>query len=225
MAKTARVKSLDALQAMAAALECFRDDARSALDDLEMEIRRAVQWIGEDCREYWKQEVRRGWNRITEAKLQLEHAETFRRMEGQHSPCVEEQKALARAKQRLELAEGKVKAIAYWAAAVERAVNEYRAIRAHVNNWLDADFPKAVALLGRMSEALEAYVRLQAPADEHNLIMRAMMARNSSEVEGSGFGVQGSEEENSQPSNPESPEQTSDQQIPTPDSRTLNPEP
>jgi hypothetical protein len=176
MAKTARVKSLDALQSMAAALEVFRDDARGALDDLEMEIRRAVQWISEDCREYWKQEVRRGWNRVTEAKLQLEHAETFRRMEGQHSPCVEEQRALARAKQRLELAESKVKIIAYWVATVERAVNEYRAIRTHVSNWLDADFPKAVALLGRMTEALEAYVRLQAPADEHNLIMRALMA-------------------------------------------------
>jgi hypothetical protein len=214
MGKTARVKSLDALQSMTAALECFRDDSRSALDDLEMEIRRAAQWISEDSRQYWKQEVRRAWDRVTEAKLQLEHAETFRRAEGQHSPCVEEQKALARAKQRLETAETKMQSIAYWAAAVERAVNEYRAIRTHVSNWLDADFPRAVAVLGRMIAALETYVRLQAPADEHNLIARAMMAASKdSEV-----GVQDSGEENTQSTNSESP-------TPNPDRQILNPEP
>jgi hypothetical protein len=176
MGRTARVKSIDALQSMSAALECFRDDAGGALDDLEMEIRRAVQWIGEDCRQYWKHEVQRAWDRIIEAKRQLEHAQMFRRAEGQHSPCVEEEKAVVRAKRRLELAESKVQAVTYWAATVERAVNEFRGIRSHLVNWLDADYPKAVAALGRMISALETYVRLQTPGDEHDLIARAAAA-------------------------------------------------
>ena len=45
MGQPARVKSIDALQAMSAALVCFHDDACSALDDLDMELRRVLQWI------------------------------------------------------------------------------------------------------------------------------------------------------------------------------------
>ncbi|MBN2580973.1 MAG: hypothetical protein JXB10_18470 [Pirellulales bacterium] len=176
MGRPARVKSIDALQAMSAALTCFRDDAAGALDDLEMEIRRALQWIGEDCRQYWKQEIRRGEDRVIESQRQLEHAEMFRRAEGQHSPCVEEQKALARAKQRLETARRKAEAVKHWIVAIDRAVNEYRAIRSHLVNWLDADFPRAVAVLNRMITALETYIRLEAPTDEHDLIARALAA-------------------------------------------------
>jgi hypothetical protein len=43
---------------------------------------------------------------------------------------------------------------------VERALNEYRAVRSQFGNWLEADFPKAVAVMGRMIAALDSYVRL-----------------------------------------------------------------
>ncbi len=166
MGRPARVKSIDALQSMSAALECFHDHVRSALDDLEMEINRALQWIGQDCRQYWKQEVRRAWDNVTEAKLQLEHALIFRRGERQHSACMEEKKALERAKRYLELAQSKEQAIGHWALAIERAVHEYRGIRTNLVDWLDADFPRAVAVLGRMISNLESYIRLEAPADD-----------------------------------------------------------
>jgi hypothetical protein len=166
MGRAAWVKSIDALQSMSAAVECFHSDASSALDDLDMEIRRALQWIGEDCRQYWKEEVRRRWDRVTEAKQQLEHAQTFRRIEGQKSSCIEEKKALAAAKRHLDLAQDKLKAISHWVVAIERAVNEYRGIRSHLLNWLDADFPRAVAALSRMIANLENYVRSPMPVDD-----------------------------------------------------------
>jgi hypothetical protein len=166
MAGKARVKSIDALQSMSAAVQCFHDDATSALDDLDMEIRRAVQWIGEDCRQYWKMEIHKSWDRVTEAKRELEHAQMFRQIDDHRPSCIEEKKALATAKRRLELAQSKVDAITHWVVAIERAVNEYRGIRSHLINWLDADFPRAVAILGRLTSALEAYVRLQSPVDD-----------------------------------------------------------
>jgi len=176
MSPTARVKSIDALQAMSAALECFSNDASSALDDLEMEIRRALQWIGQDCRQYWKQEVRLARDGVTEARLQLEHAMMFRRIdEDQRASCVEEKKALERAKRRLQIAEDKVEVIPHWAVAIERAVNEYRGSRSQFVNWLEADFPRAVAALGRMISNLETYVHLETPADEHAPIDWASM--------------------------------------------------
>jgi len=164
MPRFARVTSIDALQAMSAALECFHADACNALDELEMQIRRALQWINHDCREYWTQEVRRGFERVAEARVQLQQALTFRRV-GEHQPsCVDEKKALEKAKRRLQTAQGKVEAIRHWAIVIERAVNEYRGSRAGLVNWLDADLPH-VAALKRMRAALESYVALETPGD------------------------------------------------------------
>ncbi len=170
MGQPARVKSIDALQAMSAALVCFHDDASSALDDLEMEIRRALQWISQECPGYWKQEHRLARDGVTEARLQLENARMFRRVAEEHSSFVEEKKALERAKRRLQIAEAKVEAIPHWAVMIERAVNEYRGSRSLFANWLDADFPRAVAALSRMISDLEAYVRLAVPVDEQSPI-------------------------------------------------------
>jgi hypothetical protein len=165
MGQAAWVKSIDALQSMSAALACFHEDAGSALDDLDMEIRRAMQWIGDDCRQYWKEEVRRGWDRVNEARQQLEHAQTFRRVEGHQPSCIEEKKALAAAKRRLELSQSKLKAIGHWVVAIERAINEYRGMRSHLLNWLEADFPRATAALSRMIANLENYVHSASPAE------------------------------------------------------------
>lgn len=167
MGPSARVKSIDALQAMSAALECFHADASSGLDDLDMEIRRALQWINQDCRQYWQHEVRLARDNMTEARLQLQNAMMFRRIdEEQKASCVEEKKALERAKRRLENAEKKVEAIPHWIVAIERAVNEYRGCRSQFVTWLEADFPRAVAALGRMIANLETYVHLQTPTND-----------------------------------------------------------
>jgi hypothetical protein len=160
MANPASVKSIDSLQAMTAALECFHADVVSALDELDMEIRRAMQWIGDDCRQYWRQEVRRSTERVVEAKLALEHAQMFRGEAGRPASCIEEKKILERERRRLQLAEAKIEAVKHWAITIERALNEYRAVRSQFANWLEADFPKAIAVMGRMIAALEAYVRL-----------------------------------------------------------------
>ena len=172
MGRPARVKSIDALQTMSAALECFRADSSTALDDLDMEIRRALQWISQDCRQYWNQEIRRARDAMNEAQIQLHNALTFRRIDKeQRASCVEEKKAVERAKRRLQLAESKLEAIPHWIVTIERVIDEYRASRTQFVNWLESDFPKAIAVLGRMIAALETYVRLGTPASEQPPIL------------------------------------------------------
>ena len=96
----ARLTRTDAAGEMAAAVDAFRNEATAAIEGLDMEIRRALEWIHHDRREHWEHEVRRGWERITEARVQLQQAMTARRI-GNHDPaCIDEKKALARAKQR-----------------------------------------------------------------------------------------------------------------------------
>jgi hypothetical protein len=173
MANPAQVKSIDSLQTMTAALQCFHADVSAAMDELDMEIRRALTWISEDCRQYWKQEIRRSTERVVQAKLALEHAQMFRGGDDRQASCIEEKKILEREKRRLQLAESRIEAVKHWSVTTERAVNEYRAIRSQFANWLDTDMPRAAAMMGRMIAALESYVRLGVP-DTHVPIAVAM---------------------------------------------------
>jgi hypothetical protein len=145
-----------------------------------MEIRRALQYICDDCRQYWRVEVRRSTERVVEAKLALEHAQMFRGGEERGSSCIEEKKILEREKRRLQLAESKVDAVKHWSLTAERAISEYRAIRAQFGNWLESDFPKAAAVMSRMIAALETYVRLGI-ADPHVPIALATLAPAANE--------------------------------------------
>ncbi len=165
MARAAKVTSIDAVVRMATALQAFRSEAGGALDDLQQEIQRALEWIHHDCKEYWADEVRRGWQEVTEARLALQHATTYRRVADHQPTCVDEKRALAAAKRRLQLAQEKVEAVRHWSRVIERAVDEYRAARSPLATFLEADLPRAVAVLDRMNEALQSYVALGVAAD------------------------------------------------------------
>ncbi len=157
----ARLTRIDAVQEMAAAVDAFRNEATAALENLDMEIRRALEWIHHDRHEHWDHQVRRGWERITEARVQLQQAMTARRI-GNHDPaCVDEKKALARAQQRFETAQRKVEAVRHCARAIDHAVDEYRGARTPLSGWLETEAPKALAALRRMMDNLEDYLAQQ----------------------------------------------------------------
>ena len=130
------------------------------MDDLQLEIRRALEWIHHDRKEYSAQEVRRGWERLAEARLQLQQAMTYRRMADRQPSCIDEKRALEAAKRRLQVAQEKVEAVRHWSQAIERAVNEYHGGCTQFTSWLEGDLPKALAALDRMTEALESYVAM-----------------------------------------------------------------
>lgn len=165
MSRSARVTSIGVLQTMAAALQRFRSESASAVDDLDIEIRRALEWIHHDRKDYWALELRRSAEDVTHARLQLQQAKMSRRMVGREPSCVDEQRALDRAKRRFETAEEKVKAVKHWEYVIDRAVDEFQRSRIHFASWLDTDIVQAVAVLNRMSESLESYISLEAPAD------------------------------------------------------------
>jgi hypothetical protein len=150
---------------MAAGLQGFRGEAVAALDDLQLEIRRALEWIHHDRKEYWAQEVRRGWERLASARLQLQQAMTYRRVADRQPSCIDEKRAVEAAKRRLELARQKVETVRHWSLAIERAVNEYRGGCTQFTSWLEGDLPKSLAVLDRMTEALESYVATPTPAE------------------------------------------------------------
>jgi hypothetical protein len=108
MDRRARVHAIEAVDAMAAALRQFGEELAAALDNLQSEIRRATEWVGVDRKNYWDGEVQRRWNRLSEARVELQRAQTYLRVSGQTPACREERKAVEQAKMRLETSLEKV---------------------------------------------------------------------------------------------------------------------
>ena len=163
MGQAARVTSIDAVRDMAAAITSFRDEASAALEELEMEIRRALEWIHHDRKEHWSDEVRRGWQHVTEARVQLQQAQMSRRIAEHEPSCFDEKKTLERTKRRLEVSQQKVEVVRHWVNAIDHAVNEYRGSRSQLAGWLDSDVPAALSALARITETLESYLAIAVP--------------------------------------------------------------
>jgi hypothetical protein len=127
-------------------------------------MQRALEWIHHDRKDYWAEELRRSWDGLSAARLQLQQAQVSRRIAGHEPACIDEKRALDRAKRRLETAQQKVEAVKHWTHVIERAVDEFQQSRAQFVDWLDTDLIQAVAVLNRMTASLESYTSLEAPA-------------------------------------------------------------
>jgi hypothetical protein len=140
----------------------FEADARDAVTMLQMEVRRAVDWIEQDRRRYWSHQAKRASDRVKQARNDLERAELTYGSE-EPPPCTEQKKMLAVAKRRLQLCEEKIKAVRRWVRVVRAELNEFDGQMARMNNYLDTDVPRAAAALERMLRALEKYVESSQP--------------------------------------------------------------
>jgi hypothetical protein len=163
MSPSARVTSIDALPLLAAALQKFRGEAANAVDDIEGEVRRALEWIHHDRKDYWALEARRAHEGLNQARLNLQQAMTMRRIADRAPSCIDEKRALERAKRRLETAQQKIMAVRHWETALDRVADDLRRSRTQFDAWLDVDVSRAVAALNDMSESLVAYITTTAP--------------------------------------------------------------
>ena len=158
MGQRARVTSIDAVDDFAAALRCFQHEVARILETLQLGIHRAVQWIQQDQRQYWKQQLRKSDQKVQEAKLALERCLIFKGGGDQRAACVEEKRALQRAKRRHQLCREKLQAVRRWSQDVERAVFEYKAEVGELRAWVETDAARTLALLERIRRTLEEYV-------------------------------------------------------------------
>lgn len=176
MSPRARLISIDAVDALRAALAKFGEEAASALADLDLEVKRGADWIQHDRKEYWAQEVRLGWDRVAEARANLQRRMIYRVSEERPS-ALEEKKALEAAKRRLQTAQQKVEAVRRWSYLVQREMNEYVAVIGQLAAWLQNDLPRALAALKRMGIALDAYVGTPVSAEAEVAAKKTAAAR------------------------------------------------
>jgi hypothetical protein len=163
MSKSARVTSIDALPLLASALQKFRSEGAGAVDDVAGQVRRALDWVSHDQKDYWTTELRHAEDALSQAKVQLQQALAVRRLADRSPSCDDEKRALERAKRRTETARRKLAAVHHWSIALERAADDFRRSHMQFASWIDIDVSRAVATLNKMSESLVTYISMKGP--------------------------------------------------------------
>lgn len=157
MKRAAQITDVEQLRPLKTAMVRFQHDSADALEMLRMQIQRAVEWLEHDRPAYWKEEVRRRWEKVNAARAELERAK-MRKVADREPPCRDEKAALAKAKDRLQFAEIKQREVRTWCLKVQHEVSEYESRACHLTSTLEGDFPRALNTLERMITALEKYL-------------------------------------------------------------------
>ena len=159
MADAAKVGSIDAIREFREALGTFIEDARNALTSVEMENRRLNEWVKNTQRLYWINEVKRRREKMNEARGELHR----RKLSGAGDTEAKETVRIANA--RLRVAEEKVEIVKKAAPILQHAIDEYLGLARPLGDMLGGELEHCMALLDRMAEALEDYIRISSPAN------------------------------------------------------------
>jgi len=156
MNRPANVRSIEHIRDLRISLINFEESARGAVDQLTMEVRRGLDWIENDRRCYWPDQVKKASELLTQKRNDLERCQL--RVGGDEPPsCYEQKKAYERARQRMRYCEEQVRVTKRWIRTVRAEMTEFEGQVAQTVTTLDTDLPRAIATLGRMLAALEKY--------------------------------------------------------------------
>lgn len=175
MADGADVRSIDAVRDWHAALAEYGDGLAEALAGVELEIRRAYDWLEEQLGR-WQRSIRECEEEVTRAKAELAQRK-FPGFDGREPDCSVQEKALRLARAKLEHAEDQVVKCRQWIGRLPKAIDElYVGASRRLANFIEAELPKGLADLGRRVAALESYAGLRidyAPAPAASSVVAA----------------------------------------------------
>ena len=164
MSQQADVKSIETLAFVRTAFAAFAHESGQALSEIEIQGQRTVEWICVDRAAHWKAEIRRMSDLVNKAIKDVEHCRTFKKVGDNTPSCIEEKKALEKARQRLARAEEKAEAVRRWTPIVQQQFRETCVRLVRFRDVIDVDCPRAMSQLEHMLRALDAYRQMSSPA-------------------------------------------------------------
>lgn len=180
MGSSANVRSTDAIREFAAAVAVFQEEARMCLMMLDSQLRHILFWLEQDRPQFWKREIENCMRDMTEARVRL-HQCRMRRLGDFRPSCIEEVKALEKAKHDMEFAQMQVPRVKRWHAEASHEGNEYRGRAAQLVQSIERDIPRLLALLAFTMDRLEAYAAVSTmPREEPD---RSFLLSLSADVE------------------------------------------
>lgn len=162
MGESARVTSVQAVQEWREAVCVFKDEAGEALISVDLEIRRTEDWVQNQLK-FWQNELRRREDLLVQARNDLVRRKMQVTPAGREPDTTEQQRALRRAQERLREAEEKIVKCREWAIKLRQAVEEYQGFGRHLAGMIEGDLSRAINLLERKLDALNAYLAMKAP--------------------------------------------------------------
>lgn len=156
MGPGADVRSVEAIETFRQSLITIHEDAREALVAASMEIRRMMQWLDQDHRLHWEQQLKRRREEVSQAKADLAR----KRLQGSQDSkpsVVEEKDRLRAAERRFEEAEMKLKLLKKWSRQVQQAAMLFEGHARNLQTLLDGDPPASIGELDRSLAAIERY--------------------------------------------------------------------
>lgn len=163
MADSARVDSLSLLKELRASIIKFGENARMALGEADADIQRTITWLSSEAQPHWQGQVRKCSASLAQAREALRQKTVYRSADGGRPSVVDEKIAVTNAQRRLEHAQAKLKNVERWRRQLEQEILQYRGQVQPIQRTVDDDVPRAVALLDRVMDNLDAYVAVAAP--------------------------------------------------------------
>lgn len=157
MAEQAKVSSLDALQAFRASLIVFLGDAHRSMDEVGDAVRRTRGKLQNDWRTHWEGEIRKRRRLLDQAEGELLSA----KLSNLRDNISAQQNAVRKAKEALDHAEKKLRAVKAWSRNFDSASDPLVKRIDSLRHVLDFDLPKAIAFLLQAQQTLEAYAELK----------------------------------------------------------------
>lgn len=154
----ANVKATDSIVAVKAALANFSKQTTDGLAELEAEVRRMVEWLEHDRPAYWKERLRRAYDKVGEAKDDLQRCLTFAASDSHRPSCTEQKVALRKAQANLEHCREKQERVKHWCREVSHEMHDFLGRVNGLSTVAESDVPAAMAMLDRLVMAIEEYV-------------------------------------------------------------------
>ena len=157
MSQSARVSSIDSLDAFRANLIVYISKATRVIDDVSDDINRTKVWLQTDRTQFWKKEMRRRQKVLDQA-----NAELMTERLGDNREAIQNRMiAVRRAKEAVAAAEQKLARVKHWIRHYESAVEAKTKVVHQMRHFLDYDLKKALAYLEGSSRSLAEYAELR----------------------------------------------------------------
>ena len=157
MATQAQVSSIEALDAFRADLILYISQMQPVIDESSSEVMRMRQWLDNEQRAFWEDQLRRRRRKLEEAQSELFNA----RISLMNDSCILPQMAVQKTQRSVVEAEQKLAAIKKWLRELEPLTEPLLKQVESLRGYLTTDLGKAVASLGEMTKILDAYAKIK----------------------------------------------------------------
>jgi hypothetical protein len=163
MADKADVRSLEQLELFLEQISRFRQQLLAEIENLELELRRLSNWLGEEARGYWAEESVKAQRHLAECRDALTRCMSYVRAE-ERRPCTEEKKRFRKAQLRREMCEQKLRTVqaatSFWEAERNKTQSKLQRCR----DLAESSMLVAMDTLRGQIERLRTYSSLRSTA-------------------------------------------------------------